>query len=462
MALREGRLHRGLHRAFEKVNQSIDVDRKLYREDIRGSVAYARALEKCGVLTKADLKSIVRGLAEIEKEIERGTFEFRPEDEDIHMNVERRLHEKIGEAAHKLHTGRSRNEQIVLDERLYLIKEVQSLKGALGGLLTALTDRAKNSLTTIIPSYTHLRQAQAVSLAHHFMAYHAALQRDRERFEDFEKRLQVMPLGSGAVAGSSIGIDRAFLMKALEFRSLSRNSIDAVSTRDFILEFQFICLSLFLDLSRMAEDLIIFSSEEFGYCSLPDELTTTSSLMPQKKNPDSLEIIRGKSSRVIGNLVSTAALLKGTPYTYNRDFQEDKPGLFDTMENTQDALELMTEIVSGLLINEKRINRILETSRGMLFATDLADYLVKKGLPFRKAHGIVGAIVRHAEENGLNLRDISLDTYRKYSSLFERDLYELFDYIRSVNAHDVVGGTALKRVAEEIKRAEQKDTAANP
>jgi argininosuccinate lyase len=455
VALRDGRLHRGLHRAFEKVNQSIDVDRKLYREDIRGSVAYARALQKGGVLTRGELKSVVQGLEEIKKEIETGSFEFRYGDEDIHMNVERRLHEKIGDAAYKLHTGRSRNEQIVLDERLYLVDAVQILKKLLDGLLGVLVDKAKLSLTTIIPSYTHLRRAQAVSLAHLFMAYHAALQRNLERFTDFEKRLKVMPLGSAAVAGSSIGIDRTFLMKALGFDSLSRNSIDAVSTRDFILEFQFVCVSLFLDLSRMAEDIILFSSEEFGYYTLPDGLTTTSSLMPQKKNPDSLEIIRGKSSRIIGNMVATAALLKGTPYTYNRDFQEDKEGLFETVEDSEDVLALMIEIVEGLVINEKRINRALEGSRSMLFATDMADYLVQKGLPFREAHRIVGTIVRHADEQGLNLRDVTLDTYRKFSPLFERDLYELFDYIRSVNAHDVVGGTALKRVAEEIKRAEE-------
>jgi len=455
VALRDGRLHRGMHRAFEKVNQSIDVDLNLFREDIRGSIAYARALKKRGILAKEELDSIIRGLGEIEKEIEDGGFELRAEDEDIHMNVEQRLFEKIGDAAYKLHTGRSRNEQIVLDERLYLIGVLQSLNQDLDGALRALVDKAKLSLTTIIPSYTHLRQAQAVSLAHLFMAYHAALQRDRERFTDFEKRLKIMPLGSGAVAGSTIGIDREFLKRSLGFKRLSRNSIDAVSTRDFIFEFQFVCASLFLNLSRMAEDIIIFSSEEFGYYVLPDELCTTSSLMPQKKNPDSLELIRGKASGVIGNLVAIGALMKGTPYTYNRDFQEDRKGLFDTAENTADVLRLMTEVVRSLVIDEKRINRALEGSRGMLFATDMADYLVRRGMPFREAHRVVGSVVRHADEKGLNLRDITLETYKGFSPLFERDVYGLFDYIRSVNSHNVPGGTALKRVAEEIKRAEE-------
>jgi argininosuccinate lyase len=437
------------------MNQSIDVDRKLYREDIRGSIAYARALRKRGILTKEELKAITKGLKEIEEEIAAGSFQFRTEDEDIHMNVERGLFEKIGEAAHKLHTGRSRNEQVVLDERLFLMEATAMLRQQLHRLLKAIVSRAKLCLTTIVPTYTHLRQAQPVSLAHQFMAYYAALSRDGERFADYEKRLGVLPLGSGAAVGTSIGIDREFLQHELNFQSMSRNSIDAVSTRDFIYEFQFVCASLFQTLSRMAEDIIILSSQEFGYYSLPDELCTTSSLMPHKKNPDSLELIRGKASRVSGNLLSILSLMKGTPYTYNRDFQEDKAGLFETARDSQDALEVMGAVMEGLIINEKRINRALEGSRGMLFATDMADYLVHKGLAFREAHRTVGSIVRHAEENGLSLRDISLDTYRKFSPLFDRDVYGLFDFIRSVNSHDVIGGTALKRVAEEIGRAEE-------
>ncbi len=444
-----------MHRSFLRVNQSIDVDRKLYRDDIRGSSAYARALRKRGILTEEELRLITEGLASIETEIDNGTFEFREEDEDIHMNIERRLHELIGDGAYKLHTGRSRNEQVVLDERLYIMDSVKSLNERLDALFSAIVEKAKLHLATIVPSYTHLRQAQAVSLAHLFLAYYQALRRDRERFVDFEKRLKVLPLGSGAVAGSSIGIDRAFLKKTLGFKSLSRNSIDAVSTRDFMIEFQYICVSIFLTLSRMAEDIIIFSSEEFGFYTLPDELSTTSSLMPQKKNPDSLELIRGKTSRMVGNLVSIITLVKGTPYTYNRDFQEDKEGLFDTAESCSDALELMGEVIAGISISEENINRVLERSRGMLFATDIADYLVGKGLPFRKAHAVVGNLVRHAEENDLDLKDIALDTYKGYSPLIEKDVYDLFDYIHSVNSHDVIGGTALKRVAEEIQRIEE-------
>ncbi|MCK4924970.1 MAG: argininosuccinate lyase [Spirochaetes bacterium] len=455
MALRDGRLKKGLHGAFLRVNQSIDVDRKLYREDLRGSAAYARALRKRGILTADELRLISEGLTSIEAEIEKGTFEFREEDEDIHMNIERRLQELIGDAAHKLHTGRSRNEQVVLDERLYIMDSVETLKERLDTLFRALVEKAKLHLTTIVPSYTHMRQAQAVSLAHLFLAYYHALKRDRDRLVDFEKRLKVLPLGSGAVAGSSIGIDRDFLKKTLGFKSLSRNSIDAISTRDFMIEFQYICVSLFLTLSRMAEDIIIFSSEEFGFYTLPDELSTTSSLMPQKKNPDSLELIRGKTSRIIGNLLAIITLVKGTPYTYNRDFQEDKEGLFDTAESCSDALDLMSEVMRGMGVNEKSVNRALESSKGALFATDVADYLVEKGLPFREAHAVVGSIVRHADENNLKFGDISLDSYKTFSPLFNEDVYDLFDYIRSVNSHDVIGGTALKRVAEEIKRIEE-------
>ncbi len=455
LSIRNGRLGKNLNEAFLRVNQSVDFDRRLYREDIRGSIAYARALQKRGILTKDELGSIVHGLESIEKEIEKGGFSFRAEDEDIHMNIERRLFELIGETAYKLHTGRSRNEQVVLDERLYLVEVAQTIDKKLALLFEALLGKAKHCLTTIIPSYTHLRQAQAVSLAHIFLAYYHALGRDRERLKDFEKRLKILPLGSGAVAGSSFGVDREFLKKKLGFEEISRNSIDAVSTRDYIVEFEFICVSIFVTLSRISEDFIIYSSEEYGYYELPDELSTTSSLLPQKKNPDSLELIRGKTARVVGNLLSIITLLKGLPYTYNRDLQEDKEGLFDTVSSCNAALDLMTEIVKGMVINEDAINRVLEWSRGKLFATDIADYLVGKGVSFREAHRIVGAVVRYANEKTLHLKDIPLQKYRNFCSQFDDDVYDLFDYIRSVNTHDVPGGTALKRIAEEIKRVEE-------
>jgi argininosuccinate lyase len=455
VAIRDGRLKRSLNEAFKRVNQSIQFDWKLYREDIRGSMAYAGALAKRGIITGDELRDIVDGLRGIEKEIEGGKFRFRVEDEDIHMNIERRLFEIIGPPAQKLHTGRSRNEQIVLDERLYIMDVLEKINGKLEGLFHALVQKAKLCLSTIVPSFTHLRQAQVVSLAHIFLAYYHALRRERERFSDYEKRLKVLPLGSSAVAGSAIGVDRDFLRDELGFSSLSRNSIDAVSTRDFIGEFEFICASLMVTFSRISEDIILFSTDEFGYYSLPDELTTTSSLMPQKKNPDPLELIRGKTGRVVGNLVSFLTMMKGLPYTYNRDMQEDKEPLFDTAETILDVIDLMAEVIKGLVINYERINKALDQSKGMLFATDLADYLVEKGVPFRKAHQVVGRIVRYAEQKNISFQLIPIGEYRRFCPDFDEDVYKIFDYLRSVNRHDVEGGTALKRVAEEITRIEE-------
>ncbi|MFW6138743.1 MAG: argininosuccinate lyase [Spirochaetota bacterium] len=455
MSIREGRLKKSLSKAFQRINSSISFDKKLYREDIKGSKAYARALKKAGVITPKEETSIRRGLGSIEKEIERGEFTFREEDEDIHMNIERALFEKIGPAAHKLHTGRSRNEQVVLDERLYLLDAADTLEKKLKGLLKALVSRAREDLRIIVPSYTHLRQAQPVSLAHLFLAYFHTLRRDQQRLDDCHKRLSVMPLGSGAGVGTLFDLDRDFLRQELGFDEVSRNSVDAVSTRDFIAEFEFICASIFVTLSRISEDMIIYSSDEFGYYTLPDELSTTSSMMPQKKNPDSLELIRGKSARIISNLVSLLVLMKGLPYTYNRDLQEDKEGLFDTVENTLACVEVMKEVFEGLVINEEKIKRVLASSRGFLFATDMADYLVRKGIPFRQAHQIVGQVVAYASDKEVNLQEIPLEQYKKLCSCFEKDVYSIFDYTRSVHARNLRGGTSLEQISEEIRSAEK-------
>ena len=456
MAIRNGRLKKPPGSVFAGMNASIGFDKRLYREDIRGSIAYAKALGKRGILDQDEYRAVVEGLLAIEQEIKTGAFNFRVEDEDIHMSIERRLFEKIGKAAYKLHTGRSRNEQIVLDERMYLIEECSSIDEKMLLLSKALVERAKEHLSTIVPIYTHLRKAQPTSLAHLFLAYYHALSRDRDRMRDFQKRLRVLPLGSAAAVGSSIGIDRNVLLQELPFDALSQNSIDAVATRDFIVEFEFICVLIGVTLSRMAEDIILYSSEEFGFIDLPDDLTTTSSLLPQKKNPDSLELIRGKSARVIGHLVWIVTLMKGTPYTYNRDFQEDKEGLFDTVDTAGQCIAVMTEVIKGLQVNLEHVEEALQKSRGALFATDIAEYLVTKGVPFRDAHRTVGEIVRFALEGERDLKDLTLAQYKSFDQAFEKDVYKLFDYIRSVNRHDVIGGTALKRVAGEIKRAENK------
>jgi argininosuccinate lyase len=454
MTLRDGRLKIPLHDSFSKLGSSISFDRRLFREDIRGSIAYAKALSRRGIIQKKEEELILKGLLEIEKEIDKGKFQFSEKDEDIHMNIERRLFEKIGDAAHKLHTGRSRNEQIVLDEKLYLMDVTRTLDKKLVLLLKTILELAKRNLAVIVPSYTHLRQAQPVSIAHLLLAYCHALKRGRERLFDFKKRLDAMPLGSGACAGSSIGIDRNFLMKELGFSSITRNAIDTVSTRDFIVEFEWICSTLFVTFSRMCEDIIIFSSDEFSICTIPDELSTTSSLMPQKKNPDPLELVRGKSARVIGNLFSLMVLVKGIPYTYNRDLQEDKGGLFDTVDNTLLVLDVMKALFEGITLNRESIARSLEESKDLLFATDLVDYLVEKGVPFRKAHGIVGRIARYAVEKGIALGKIKVDEYKKFCPSFDEDLYDLFDWVKSVNRHDVPGGTAFSRIEEEVKNLE--------
>jgi len=448
--LRKGRFEKELSESFKKINVSIDFDKKLYRQDIKGSIAYAKALKKAGFLSDNEEKAIIKGLEVIKKEIEEGRFEFREEDEDIHMNIENRLQELCGDAALKLHTGRSRNEQIVLDERLYLMDVCSSLKQGLSALLNAIADKAENCIEVIVPGYTHLRQAQPVSLGHLFLAYGWAILRDLERLNDYKKRLSVMPLGSGALAGSALGIDREFLCRELGFDRVSENSMDAVSSRDFIYEFLFICSSIFINYSRIAEDLIIFSTEEFGFLEIPDELCTTSSLMPQKKNPDALELTRGKASVVMGNLFQLLTLLKALPLTYNRDLQEDKPPLFSTSDAVLNITSVMKELFSGLLIKKERIEKALEASKGFIFATDLAHYLVKKGIPFRKAHQIVSSLVKYAVENGKTFDELCTAEYKRFCSDFDDDVFSIFDYKRSVNSYDVKGGTALKRVKEEL------------
>ncbi len=455
MAIRNGRLKKDLTYSFMKMNSSISFDKRLAIYDIKGSIAYAKALRKANIITEEEEKELITGLQKIEKEILDKSFNFREEDEDVHMNIERRLHEIIGKTAFKLHTGRSRNEQVVLDERLYLIDKTKTIRHKLYNLLKSLHKKAKDNIEVIIPSYTHLQQAQLISIAHLFLAYYEALARDLKRLMEYENRLKVMPLGAGAVAGSTIGIDRKFLAEELGFKEISKNSIDTVSERDFITEFLFIISLVSLTLSRMSEDLIIFSTIEFGFIELPDELTTTSSLMPQKKNPDSLELIRGKSSRIISNFNSMIILMKGLPYSYNRDLQEDKPGLFDTVENIEMCLDVMKDVINGLKINKEKIKDVIEKSLDLFYATDIADYLVKKGLAFRDAHQIVGSIVQDALKQKMKLSKIDLKEYKRYSDLFEKDIYSIFNPTASVNSHNVYGGTAINQIKSMLKELEE-------
>jgi len=454
MKIRNGRLKKGISKSFEHLNSSISFDIRLAKYDLIGSIAYAKALKKAKIITDSEMTKIINGLKEIQNEIEDGTFKPDPANEDIHMNIENRLFDLIGESALKLHTGRSRNEQIVLDERLYLIDTLKLIKSKLKNLLNSFYNKAKISKEIIIPSYTHLQQAQLISAAHLLLAYYRAIYRDFERFKDIEKRLKEMPLGSGAVAGSSIKIDRKFLLKELGFDNLTKNSIDAIANRDFIIEYEFIITSIFLTLSRISEDLIIYSTQEFGLITLPDELSTTSSLMPQKKNPDSLELIRGKSSVIIGNLFSIITLVKALPYSYDRDLQEDKPGLFESIDWILICLDVMKEIIDGFSFNKSKIKEVIENSYDYIYATDIADFLVQKGLPFREAHQIVGKIVSFAESKKIRLSEIEIEKYKEYSNLFDKKLYDIFNPIKSVNIHNAYGGTAINRIDEILKEIE--------
>ena len=377
---------------------SIDYDRRLYKQDIAGSTAHARMLAKRGIISKDDEQAIVRGLQEIRGEIEAGTFPWRQELEDIHMNIERRLHDKIGEPAGRLHTARSRNDQVALDMRLYSKEAVTQILSAIHELRVAMVEQADANDRVVMPGYTHMRRAQPVLFAHHMLAYFEMLARDKVRFQQTFERTDVLPLGSGALAGVQQSVDRAFVARELGFGKISANSMDAVSDRDFLLDFHAAAAICIMHISRLAEELIKWSSDEFGFVRLSDDYTTGSSMMPQKRNPDFAEIARGKTGRVYGNLVGLLTVLKGLPLTYNRDMQEDKEGFFDTLDTLLETLQVMASMVSTLSVNPDRMREAAQASYAL--ATDVADYLVGKGMPFREAHGVVARLCAHAAGEG--------------------------------------------------------------
>jgi argininosuccinate lyase len=449
-----GRFTGKIDETFERFNNSFGVDQRLIFEDIEGSIAYATALEKAGILKPEEWKQIGKALAEIKKKIENdpGWLVSRKE-EDVHTFVEARLAEMIGDTAFKLHTGRSRNDQIALDTRLYMKRAVVQVQVQLRLLKQELLGQAKAHVQTPFPGYTHLRKAQPVLLAHYWLAYFEMFLRDYRRFDDCYRRTDYMPLGSGALAGNAFPIDRDALRKELGFGQLTRNSLDAVSDRDYLVEFISSASLAMVHLSRLAEDLILFSAPEFGYFELSDAVSTGSSSMPQKKNPDSLELIRGKSGRIIGNLTALLTVMKGIPLTYNKDLQEDKELVFDTLDNLLDCLKVMQVVVKTLRANKDTLTAAV--SRDFANATDLADYLVRKGMPFRKAHELVGKIVLHCESRGCRLEDLPLAEYQKFSPLFQETVYEAISLASCLNARSVVGGTASARVLEAIEEAEK-------
>jgi len=438
MSLIRGRFDKAADKAAADYTASIPFDQRLYRHDIIGSIAHARMLAKQGIISQREAEVIIEGLESIRKEIEQGKLQFKPELEDIHMNIEARLMEKVGEVGQKLHTARSRNDQVALDLRLFAKGALSETLLRLREFQQALIDLAEANKGVVIPGYTHLQPAQPVLLAHHLLAYFEMLQRDIDRFDDCLKRTDVMPLGSGALAGVPYSIDRDFLAGELGFSRVSQNSIDAVSDRDFVVEYEAAAGLCMMHLSRLAEEIILWASAEFDVIELDEAYTTGSSIMPQKKNPDIAELVRGKTGRVYGRLIALLTTMKALPLSYNRDMQEDKEGFFDTVDTLLSTLEVFQQAVK----------------RGYLLATDLADYLVKKGEAFRTAHGTVAKLVSYAIEKGKSFAELSLSEYKKFSPLFEDDVYSV-TIESSIAARDVVGGTAPRQVDRALAAAQK-------
>jgi argininosuccinate lyase len=447
-----GRFSRGRLPEVEAFTASLPFDRRLYRHDILGSIAHARMLARVGLIRASEARAMERGLSQIEQEIESGKFRFVTSDEDIHLAIERRLIAKIGEAGRKLHTARSRNDQVALDLRLYLRDEIQNVDELIRVLRASLIRVARRNLDTTMPGYTHLQRAQPVSLAHHVLAYVEMLERDRERFAQALARTNVMPLGAGALAATTLPIDRKMVARDLGFKQLAQNSMDAVSDRDFAVDFLSAAALLAVHLSRMSEELVLWTSSEFGFAVLPDEFSTGSSMMPQKKNPDLAELIRGKTGRVIGDLMALLTTLKGLPLAYNSDLQEDKERVFDALDTIKPALDLMAKLWTELRFDRVAMRR---AAGGFALATDLAEYLVARGVPFREAHEIIGALVRETADSGRTFEELSLAELRRYSHAFAADALNLLDADHSVASRTVTGGPAPRTIEKRIKELDR-------
>ena len=444
---------RGLDRRALDYSASIAFDRQLYAHDIAASIAHARMLAKQGIIPGDDAEAIALGLEDIRAEIERDEFPFHQELEDIHLNIEARLKEKIGEAAGRLHTARSRNDQIATDMRLYVMEACDRAATGVRDVQAALLTLAEANRDVIMPGYTHLQRAQPLLLAHHLLAYFQMLERDGERFGDCRRRADALPLGSGALSGVPYPIDRDFVARELGFSRLTENSVDAVADRDFVVEYQSAAAMTMMHLSRLAEEIVLWASDEFGFIGLPEEFSTGSSIMPQKRNPDVAELARGKTGRVYGNLMAILTTLKGLPLAYNRDLQEDKQPLFDTVDTLMGTLEVMAAMLPAL-----RVDPLLPeaAARGSyILATDVADYLVRKGVAFRDAHQAVAELVRYAQMEGKALPELSLEEYRRFSPAFEEDVLAL-DLRSAIEARDAPGGTSSRQVEAALKRARKR------
>src|SRR3990170_1648539 len=451
-----GRFSGHTDKQVEAFTASIHFDKRLYRYDIEGSIAHAKMLARQGIISKGEGTTIIKALGEIRKDMDRGNFVFRDDDEDIHMAIEKELIGRIGETGGKVHTARSRNDQVALDMRLYLREETTQIILILGELKNSFLKLAKNEINTIMPGYTHLQRAQPVSLAHYLMAYWEMLDRDGARLRECRQRTNVMPLGAAALAGTGLPIDREYAAKLLKFPAVSHNSMDAVSDRDFVIEFISASAIIMMHLSRFCEDLIIWSTDEFKFVDIDDAFTTGSSIMPQKKNPDVAELVRGKTARVYGNLTALLTLMKGLPMTYNRDLQEDKEPLFDTVDRVKSCLKILNAMIVRLTFNrEKMLN---DAAGGFSTATDLAEYLVKKGVPFRSAHGAVGKLVAYCLKNNKTMDSLTINEFNSFHGEFDEDVYACLTVESSVNVRNVTGGTseeAIKKRIREIERAQK-------
>ena len=447
-----GRFSKGIDDKFAYLNASFSFDWRLYDADLRGSIAYAKALARAKIITEAERDALIDGLARVKQEFDARTFEAKPGDEDIHTAVERRLGELVGAVAGKLHTGRSRNDQVATDTRLFVMDAIRDLQFALRNAQTAIIEKSEAHLDVLMPGYTHLQRAQPILFSHWLLSYFWMLQRDNGRFNDCSARVSVLPLGAGALAGNALGIDREFLARELGFARVSENSIDAVSDRDFIAEFLFDAALLGVHLSRLGEDLVLYSSAEFGFVTMDDAYATGSSLMPQKKNPDAMELARGKAGRMIGDLVALLTTLKGLPSSYDKDLQEDKAPLFDAVDTLDALLPVVAGVIRTMHVNADKMRTALDAS---MLATDLADYLVRRGVPFREAHRKVGEAVKLAEARGVAWHDLSAEDFRKIAPEFSADVRDIFDFDGSVAARQVTGGTGTSAVREQIAKAKK-------
>ena len=449
----EGRFTKNTNALLEKFNASITFDKRMYAEDIKGSIAHSKMLSKQEIISQEDQLKIEKGLNQIKLEIENGEFIFKIEDEDIHMSIEKRLTEIIGSTAGKLHTARSRNDQVALDVRMYVRHQSLEIKELLINMENVLYTLSKKYKNTIIPGYTHLQRAQPILLAHHLLAYFQMFKRDISRIDDFLERSDEMPLGAGALAGTTFDLDRHYVAGQLGFSAPTVNSLDSVSDRDFIIELASIISIISMHLSRFSEEIIIWCTSEFSFIKLDDAFATGSYIMPQKKNPDIAELVRGKSGRIYGNLIAILTTMKALPLAYNKDMQEDKEGIFDSIDNIKICIEIFYEMLSTMDVNEKEILESMK--KGFLNATDVADYLAKNGMPFREAHKVVGQIVSYCEQKNIAIDDMKFEEYLGFSNIFKEDVLEAITIENCVNNRNSYGGTSIKNVLMQLELAEK-------